>query len=332
MKKIKFFVIGSNSFSGASFVDLALTNGFTVFGLSRSTSPNNVFLQYSNNKFKEENFKFYQLDLNKNIDEIMQLIMREQPQYIINYAAQSMVAESWRYPEQWFMTNAVSTSVLFNKLKDCKFLKKYVHVTTPEVYGSCSGFISEDAPYNPSTPYAASRAAGDMSLKTFVQNYQFPAVSTRAANVYGPGQKLYRIIPRAVFYIKQGKKLQLHGGGHSERSFIHIDDVSQATLKIALGGMIGETYHISTKSSITIRNLVEMICSKMGVDFNNCVDIVDERPGKDAAYLLNSAKIRDSLDWCDSISLESGIDNVISWVDANLEILEKEIDHYVHAP
>jgi dTDP-glucose 4,6-dehydratase len=332
MKKIKFFVIGSNSFSGASFIDLALTNGFTVFGLSRSTSPNNVFLQYSNNKFKEENFKFYQLDLNKNIKEIMQLIVQEQPQYIINFAAQSMVAESWRYPEQWFMTNAVSTSVLFNKLKDCKFLKKYVHVTTPEVYGSCSGFIDEDAPYNPSTPYAASRAAGDMSLKTFVQNYQFPAVSTRAANVYGPGQKLYRIIPRTVLYIKQGKKLQLHGGGHSERSFIHIDDVSQATLKIALGGMIGETYHISTKSSITIRNLVDMICTRMGVDFNNCVDIVDERPGKDAAYLLNSAKIRDSLDWCDSISLESGIDNVISWVDANIEILEKEIDHYVHAP
>lgn len=332
MKKKKFFVIGSNSFSGASFVDLALTNGFTVFGLSRSTSPNNVFLQYSNNKFKEENFKFYQLDLNKNVDEIMQLIMQEQPQYIINYAAQSMVAESWRYPEQWFMTNAVSTSVLFNKLKDCKFLKKYVHVTTPEVYGSCSGFIGEDTPYNPSTPYAASRAAGDMSLKTFVQNYQFPAVSTRAANVYGPGQKLYRIIPRAVLYIKQGKKLQLHGGGHSERSFIHIDDVSQATLKIALGGMIGETYHISTKSSITIRNLVDMICTKMGVDFNNCVEIVDDRPGKDAAYLLNSVKIRDSLDWSDSISLESGIDNVISWVDANIEILEKEIDHYVHAP
>lgn len=332
MKKIKFFVIGSNSFSGASFVDLALTNGFTVFGLSRSTSPNNVFLQYSNNKFKEENFKFYQLDLNKNIDEIMQLIMQEQPQYIINYAAQSMVAESWKYPEQWFMTNAVSTSVLFDKLKDCKFLKKYVHVTTPEVYGSCSGFIGEDAPYNPSTPYAASRAAGDMSLKTFVQNYQFPAVSTRAANVYGPGQKLYRIIPRAILYIKQEKKLQLHGGGHSERSFIHIDDVSQATLKIALGGMVGETYHISTKSSITIRNLVDMICTKMGVDFNNCVDIVDDRPGKDATYLLNSAKIRDSLDWRDSISLESGIDNVISWVDANIVILEKEIDHYVHAP
>lgn len=330
MSKKKIFVIGSNSFSGASFVDLALNNGFLVFGLSRSTPPHNVFLQYSNNKFKENNFKFYQLDLNNDIDEINQLILQEQPQFIINYAAQSMVAESWKYPEQWFMTNAVSTTVLFNILKDCKFLEKYIHVTTPEVYGSCSGFIGEDMTYNPSTPYAASRAAGDMSLKTFVENYQFPAVSTRAANVYGPGQQLYRIIPRTVFCIKQGKKLQLHGGGHSERSFIHIDDVSNATLKIALNGIIGETYHISSKSSITIRSLVDIICTKMGVDFDSYVDVVDDRPGKDAAYLLNSGKLRKLLDWKDSISLASGIDQVIDWVSFNIEALEKEVDYYIH--
>ena len=97
---------------------------------------------------------------------------------------------------------------LFNELKDCSFLKKYIHVTTPEVYGSCSGYIKEDMTYNPSTPYAASRAAGDMSLKTFVDNYNFPAVSTRAANVFGPGQQLYRIIPRTILYIRQGKSFK----------------------------------------------------------------------------------------------------------------------------
>ena len=243
-----------------------------------------------------------------------------------------MVAESWDHPEQWFTTNAVSVTKLFNKLKDLEFIKKYIHVTTPEVYGSCSGYINEETPFNPSTPYAASRAAGDMSLKTFVDNYNFPAVSTRAANVYGYGQQLYRIIPRTILYIRQGKKLQLHGGGHSERSFIHINDVSDATLKIALEGNIGESYHISTKSSITIRDLVNMICEKMNVEFDKYVDIVGDRPGKDAAYLLDSSKLRESLSWKDAVSLEQGIEEVIQWVDANLDILSKESDHYIHKP
>jgi len=331
MNNIKIFVIGSNSFSGASFIDFVLNRGFLVFGISRSPLPNNVFLPYSNNT-QLKNYKFYQFDLNKDLDEIINVIEHEQPQFIINFAAQSMVAESWNYPEQWFETNAVAMTMFFNKLKDFKFLKKYVHVTTPEVYGSCTGFIGEDTAYNPSTPYAASRAAGDMSLKTFVDNYHFPAVSTRAANVYGPGQQLYRIIPRTILFIKMGKKLQLHGGGHSERSFIHINDVSDATLRIALNGVYGETYHISTKSSITIRNLVNLICSKMNVDFDNCVNIVDDRPGKDAAYLLNSEKLRKSLDWADSISLNSGIDEVINWIDSNMDLLEKEVDYYEHKP
>ena len=97
-------------------------------------------------------------------------------------------------------------------------------------YGSCSGLVDENHPFSPSTPYATSRAACDMHLLNFFKNYNFPVVFTRAANVYGPGQQLYRIIPRTILFIKLGKKLQLHGGGKSLRSFIHIRDVAEATL------------------------------------------------------------------------------------------------------
>lgn len=332
MNNIRIGVIGCNSFSGASFVDFVLTNNLSVIGISRSKQPNDVFLPYSNNIYKKEKFKFHQLDLNNDLDGIINLIKQEKLEYIFNFAAQSMVAESWEFPEQWFTTNAVSTTKFFNKLKDIKFIKKYIHVTTPEVYGSCSGYITEDTPYNPSTPYAASRAAGDMSLKTFVDNYNFPAVSTRAANVYGYGQQLYRIIPRTILYIRQGKKLQLHGGGLSERSFIHMNDVSDATLKIALKGTIGETYHISTKSSITIKSLVNLICDKMNVEFDKHVNIVVDRLGKDAAYLLASEKLRKSLAWKDSVTLDQGINEVIDWVDSNMDILEREKDYYIHKP
>ena len=323
-------MIGSNSFSGASFTEYALNHNCSVIGISRSEEQHDVFLPYAANFRRAENFEFQQLDINKDLEDIISLVKQQRPEYIFNFAAQSMVAESWDYPEHWFMTNAVSTTMLLNGLKGLKFLKKYVHVTTPEVYGSCSGYVREDTPYNPSTPYAVSRAAGDMSLKTFVDNYDFPAVSTRASNVYGAGQQLYRIIPRTIFYIMQGKRLQLHGGGHSQRSFIHINDVANATMKVAFHGKVGETYHIATKSTIKIRDLVLLICDKMGVEFNDHVDIIGDRLGKDAAYFLDSTKIRESLGWQDVITLEQGIEEVMTWIDDNMAVLVEENDSYIH--
>ena len=210
------------------------------------------------------------------------------------------------------------------------FLKKYVHISTPEVYGSCEGYIKENNSYYPSTPYAVSRAAADMSLHTFFDSYQFPVVFTRAANVYGPGQQLYRIIPRTILFIKLGKKLQLHGGGVSERSFIHMQDVSDATLRVMKQASPGEIFHIATNDSITIRNLVELICDVMGVHFEDHVDITEELMGKDSAYLLDSSKARTTLGWKDQVSLKEGILTVLQWIEKNFEILQKQPFDYVH--
>jgi len=329
---MKVVVLGSNSFSGASFVDFALNKGARVFGLSRSAEPHTAFLPYRWSG-KDQNFSFYPYDMNKHLDEIIQLVKTEQPDYFVNFAAQSMVGQSWDHPEDWFQTNAVSTVSLHNRLrKDCDGLKRFVHVTTPEVYGSTDGWIKEDTPYNPSTPYAVSRAAGDMSLKTFVDAYDFPAVSTRAANVYGPGQQLYRIISRTILYIRLGKKLQLDGGGHSVRSFIHINDVSNATWKVMLDGKVGETYHISTTETVSIRELVDRICVKMGVNFDDVAEVVGERLGKDAAYMLDSTKIRNTLGWSDKVTLDQGLEDCISWVDNNIEDLKQQDFNYIHKP
>jgi dTDP-glucose 4,6-dehydratase len=325
----RFLVLGSNSFSGASFVAHLLQQGAPVIGVSRSPEPSSAFLPYRWNDQARE-FRFFQYDLNHDLDALMNLIVRERTGYIVNFAAQSMVAESWKNPDHWFMTNAVSTVRLHDRLRQLDFLDKYVHVTTPEVYGSTSGFIKEDAPFNPSTPYAVSRAAGDMSLRTFVAAYKFPAVFTRAANVFGPGQQLYRIIPRTVYFIRIGRKLQLHGGGHSERSFIHMRDVSDATLRVARSGKPGETFHISTDRIVSVRELVEMICARMRVRFEDCVEVVGERLGKDAAYRLDSGKIRGELGWKDAVSLEEGLDETIAWVDRWLDELKRAPQDYVH--
>lgn len=327
----KVFVIGSNSFSGASFVDALTKLGHDVTGTSRSPEPHPAFTPYKWTP-RAGAFKFHQNDLNQDLDALMELIRRERPSYVVNFAAQSMVAESWKNPDHWFMTNVVSTVRLHEQLRTCDFLDRYVHVTTPEVYGSTSGSIDETTPFNPSTPYAVSRAAGDMSLRTFFSAYHFPVVFTRAANVFGPAQQLYRIIPRTILFIKLGQKLQLHGGGHSERSFIAIDDVSDATLRIMEKGTPGETYHISTTRIITIRQLVQMVCDQLNVSFDEHVEIVGERLGKDAAYTLNSDKLRAQLGWRDRISLEQGIDDTIAWVERWLPDLSQLPSNYIHKP
>jgi dTDP-glucose 4,6-dehydratase len=325
----KCFVIGSNAFSGASYIDYLMEKGYSVTGCSRSAEAHAAFLPYKWAS-RPGTFKFCKLDLNHDLDAMMDLISAEKPAYVVNFAAQSMVAESWKNPDHWFMTNVVSTVRLHERLRHCDFLKKYVHVTTPEVYGSTSGSIDETTSFNPSTPYAVSRAAADMSLKSFFAAYRFPVVFTRAANVFGPGQQLYRIIPRTILFIKLGRKLQLHGGGHSERSFIHIRDVSDATERIMLNGTPGETYHISTSRIITVRSLVEMICARMNARFEDFVDVVGERLGKDATYSLNSDKLRSQLGWEDSISLETGIDESIAWIERWLDDLKSMQFDYVH--
>jgi dTDP-glucose 4,6-dehydratase len=308
-------------------VPFAIDAGFEVVGVSRSEEPNPVFLPY---KYSGGDIEFHQLDLNHNLDKIMALINAKKPEYVVNFSAQSMVAQSWDHPDHWFKTNVVSTIQFHDQLRHCDFLKKYVHISTPEVYGSCEGYIKESNSYYPSTPYAVSRAAADMSLHTFFNSYKFPVVFTRAANVYGPGQQLYRIIPRTILFIKMGKRLQLHGGGSSERSFIHMRDVSDATLRIMKEGSSGETFHIATNESITIRSLVELICDLMGVRFEDYVDVAEERLGKDSAYFLDSSKVRNTLDWQDQVSLKDGVLSVLQWIEKNLDILKQQPFDYIH--
>jgi len=329
----KILVIGSNSFSGASFVAHALEAGSEVIGVSRSKEPASVFLPCQwISAAAQQRFKFRSIDLNLQLDELMGILDQFKPQYVVNFAAQSMVAESWQNPDHWMMTNVVSTVRLHERLRHCDFLKKYVHVSTPEVYGSCSGLVPENTQYNPSTPYAVSRAAADMSLMTFFKNYKFPVCFTRAANVFGPGQQLYRIIPRAILFCLTGQKLQLHGGGHSVRSFIHIKDVAEGTLRVMRSAPAGEIYHFSTTRNISIRQVVELITKKLGVKFEEAVEIVGERPGKDAAYLLDSTKAKKTLGWEDKISLEQGIDETIAWAKSNLEEIKKQPADYQHKP
>jgi len=337
MKNSKILVIGSNSFSGSNFVNHALRKGYETWGVSRSKEPNKVFLPYKwkdaeNSGFSYSKlFKFSQIDINNNLDDLFKIIKTYQPDIVVNFAAQGMVAESWQNPTHWYKTNLLSQVGLHDYLRKQKFIKKYVHVTTPEVYGSTdNGWIKENLNFSPSTPYAVSRAACDLHLNSFFNSYKFPVVFTRAANVFGPGQQLYRIIPRAILSAKLSKPMQLHGGGKSERSFIHIEDVVKATLKLALDAEAGTTWHISTNNSISIYDLVKKIFENLSGDFNGLVNISEERLGKDQSYLLDSNNLRKTHAWSDKISLDLGLKQTINWVEENISTLKNLPWNYTH--
>lgn len=324
----RFCVIGSNSFSGASFAAAALRAGAEVLGISRSPEPDPVFLPY---RWTDAGrFTFRQLDLNRAPDEVEAAIRAFRPEYVVNFAAQGMVAQSWANPEHWYRTNTVAMAVLHERLRKMEFLTKFVQASTPEVYGSTSGLVREDAPFNPSTPYAISKAACDMNLLAYHRAYGFPVVFTRSANVCGPAQALYRIIPKTVLCVLTGKRLRLEGGGTSVRSFIHIDDVAEATLRAARTGAPGSVFHLSTPLNQTIRSVVEEVCRQLGAPFDDSVEVVGARLGQDAAYLLDATTAREQLGWEPRRTVADAIADTIAWTRANLDTLRNAPADYVH--
>lgn len=324
----KIVVLGANSFSGQDFVDLLLDDpGNEVIGVSRSSERSKLFLKY---KLRADlsRYRYFPIDLNRDLDALLRLLDTERPACIVNFAAQSEVAPSWEHPEHWFQTNTVALARLVNHLRRQDYLQRYLHVSSPEVYGTCVGTVTEDAVMNPSTPYAASKAAADMLLRSYAKQFKFPLLTVRATNVYGARQQLFKIIPRAAIYIKLGRKIQLHGGGHAVKSYIHIRDVSRGELAILDRGQVGKLYHLSPDRGIAVRDVVRAICDLMGRRFEDVTTQVEERPGQDAAYVIDSTLARTELAWASTIGIKEGLMEVVGWLEANwLEVAQQPLEY-----
>lgn len=324
---MRVIVIGSNSFSGQAFINYLLERNISVVGISRSNIKKNHFLSFSKHNKK---FNFFKLDINKNQVEILNLIKKYKPKYVINYSSQSMVGESWINPEDWFFTNSFNLPILYNRIFDLKVISRLVHISTPEVYGSTKKIIKENNIFNPSTPYAVSRVTSDFYLNILNQFKGYDFVATRASNVYGEYQDLYRIIPKTIFNFMKGEKISLDGEGTSKRSFIHIDDVSAATYTAMTKGLPGNTYHISTNEFISIYNLAKKIAKLMKKDPDDLIlKLQNDRTGKDQYYKLNSDKIK-KLGWKPKISLENGILRTHSWIKENFKKFQSKDRFYSH--
>jgi dTDP-glucose 4,6-dehydratase len=329
MKFQRYAVIGSNSFAGAAFIARAIADGADVIGFNRSAETSPIFLPYR--KFEGSGrYRFFQADINHDLDAIFTRLDEFCPQVVVDFAGQGMVAESWQNPEQWYTTNVVAKVRFHDQLRRRKWLQRYIRISTPEVYGSQEDLVNENWQYSPSTPYAVSHAAIDMSLRAFHQQYDFPVIFTRFANFYGPGQQLYRIVPRTIIYALSGKKLQLHGGGTSIRAFIYGADIVDGIMLTINKGTVGEVYHFSPERFLTIRQVVQIICQQMRVDFDALTELGPERPGKDLAYLMNSSKARTKLGWQESVSFEQGINATVEWVKGSYDEIRTLPLDYMH--
>ena len=311
---IKWIVMGASSFSGKAFCRHVERCGDSVVPLSRYDGCN--FNSISGRSRIIEALRF-----NSDVA------------YVVNFAALNMVADSWMYYADYYKTN-VGGVAWFARECQSRFprLRRFIQVSTPEVYGNMMRVIAASDYYLPSTPYAASRAAADMDLAALWRATGFPVSFTRVVNVYGEGQQPYRLIPKLVLSIMRGEKFMLDGGGVSERSFIHIDDVARFTSSVAIDGDAGGIYHASGCDLITIRHVVEQVCGLCGVQFSDVVQERPERLGKDHAYILDDFKARDTLGWSPAIPFDVGLANTVKWVLNNPDFYRDQSLTYQHIP
>jgi len=326
----KVAILGSSSFFGKSLVDEYLTKGNLVLGLCRTSPSNPIMTSYLRNR-NISNLKIFEGDLKLNIESIIQRLEEFKPDYVIDAAGQGMVVESWEHPYNWFETNLTQKSKLLKALLEFRFLKKYIKISTPEVYGSYSNKLKTNHSYNPSTPYAISHSAIDMLLQAYFKEFNFPMVIARFANFYGPEQQLYRIVPRSIIPSLKSEKLGLHGGGISKRSFIYKSDFVSAVELLVENGELGKVYHFSDNSVFSIKEIVEIVCVLLNKNYDEFVFDSPERPGKDFKYEMDISESA-SIGWKPTTGIREGIDNTIHWITKYQDHILKMDSAYRYKP
>src|SRR5215471_14406113 len=258
-------------------------------------------------------YSYHAYHVNYELDLLMELLDREQPQIIVNFAAQGEGATSLKHSWRYFETNCVALAKLAEALQSRDYLERFIHIGTSELYGSVEHAATEDEPIKPTSPYAASKAAFDMHLISIHRFLKFPMNIIRPSNAYGPGQQLHRVIPKAILFGLTGRRLPLHGGGRAEKSYIHARDLARAIHLVAQRAPLGTVYNCGPLTPVSIRTLVETVARVMGIPFEDLCEVTGDRLGQDARYWLDSSAIKRDVGWEAEIGLEEGIHEMVAW-------------------
>lgn len=320
MKKV--LILGSSSFSGSCFANFMLNKKYFVITTHRR-KKNIIYQPHLQNKNKN-NLKCYQIDLDKNINNLVKIIKKYKPSYIVDFASICMVNESWNNPEVYFQSNVEKKSILIKKLINYKFIKKYLYISTPEVFGSNDNLINENYNiFNPSTPYAISKLSFEYLIKSYGRLFNFPYIICRFSNFYGISQPNYRLIPKVILSIYTKKKFPLQGDGQSKRNFIESFDFSNGIFLALKKGKKNSTYHFSTKEFFTIKRVIKQICKISNYNYEKLVKINPDRTGKDKSYKLGCKKTMKELGWRPRINFNNSLKKIIFFYKKNLKTLSK---------
>jgi dTDP-glucose 4,6-dehydratase len=315
-------VAGGAGFIGANFVQHALSAGFRIINLDALTYAGN--LDSLKDVETNRNYQFVHGDI---IDAalVVALLKDNQPNILINFAAESHVDRSIDGPAPFMETNIKGVFNLLEAIRtNIRELPgdfRMLQVSTDEVYGSCAtGAFNEDSPFRPNSPYAASKASGDHLVRAYRQTYNLPLIVTNCSNNYGPFQFPEKLIPLMILNALEGKPLPVYGDGQHVRDWLHVEDHCAALLRVIQQGELGETYNIGGANPLTNLTVVKTICAILDDvlpnpkgSYDRLISYVDDRPGHDARYAVDSSKIETDLGWRPSISFDVGLSNTVLW-------------------
>ena len=318
MKKI--IVTGGLGFIGSNLIEILLKKNYSVLNLDKVTYSSNF---YNVREFKRsKKYKFLKCDIGDK--KLKKILFKYKPGGIFNLAAETHVDRSIDSPKNFIQSNIVSVFNLLECFKEYskRYKSKLVHISTDEVFGDVlSGRSSENYPYKPSSPYAASKAASDHLVYSYVRTYNLPAIITNCSNNYGPKQHPEKLIPKLIYNIINNRPLPIYGKGENSREWIYVKDHCEALIKIYLKGKIGNSYNIGSNKNLNNIQVTKslMNVSKDKIKLGKKVNIlfVKDRPGHDLRYALNSNKIKNKLGWRPKTNFGQGIKYTFNWYYEN---------------
>tara|TARA_B110000503_G_scaffold45950_1_gene75074 strand:- start:4627 stop:5649 length:1023 start_codon:yes stop_codon:yes gene_type:complete len=326
MDKKIIFVTGGSGFIGTNLIDMLLKKNFIVHNIDKFNycSVPRRFANFNNKKYH-----YHKINL-KNNAKVTQLLIKYNPYYIFNLAADSHVDRSIDSPRPFFLNNVEATLNLLESIRNAKKklkIKKIIHISTDEVYGGEVFLPSkEEDKYETNSPYSASKASTDHLCRAYWKTFKIPISIVNCCNNFGPYQFPEKFIPTIINSIKMKKKIPIYGDGKNIREWIFVKDFCEAIICVAKKGEVGERYNIGSNIRITNKAIVFKIIKEFQKSLkiklsNNLVKFVKDRPGHDFRYSINSNKIRSKLKWKPKVNFEKGLSETVSWYLQNIKWL-----------
>lgn len=327
MRKEKLLVTGGAGFIGSHFVDAALRAGYAVFTVDKLDYCGNLL--NLENALANRSHRFLKADI-ADTDQMQEVFKSFRPDVVVHLAAQTHVDRSIDDPSVFVQNNVVATQKLlevsrhyWERLKSARKERfRFIYVSTDEVYGSLKAdekSFTLNCPYRPASPYAASKAAGEMIALSYWRTFGFPTVVEHACNNYGPRQFPEKLIPLMIERARSGKSLPIYGNGENIREWMYVTDHARALLAIVQKGRAGATYNIGTGDEVSNIKLVRALCTLMDsacpglFPFDQAISFVADRPGHDFRYSMDSRQSAKELGFKPAVRLIDGLHKTLSW-------------------